>query len=154
MPTKRRDAKGRLARDPIAERFDTATADALRRAYAAFGQWIDIYVPPPAEAHIRAAAKLGINLDAPDEWDEPNRWVRACKRSIYRQLRLHGFASGFRPERTRMDRTGYAVAMEWDSSRGLVDLPNGSKAWHIRVILRPEGAAARRAAESRARDTP
>jgi hypothetical protein len=121
--------------DPISPWFDTSTPSDLRRAYRTIGRPVDMYLAVPTDQMRRAAANLGVNVDGPGG-KEPNRWVLAAKRSAYRMMRHHGYGSGYRADHERMDQSTFAMHLSWQTV-GLVDRPNGSKAWHIRITVEP-----------------
>ena len=133
-------------RDPLSEWFDAAARRYLERAYANRDSWTGIYLAPPSVAQRAAAARLGIwDLGARDRWGEV-RWVRAFKRSVYYQLKKHGWHDGPRWSETRVS-AWPAVALEWETGRRVLKSGWPSRRWAIRVRLHDGGVAAQRAAD-------
>lgn len=134
-----------LQRDRISVWFDQKSADLLRLGYAHFGEWVDAYLPPPTRAQRHSAARLGIDLDEPDPWGEPNRWVRAYKRSCYHVQLTYGQARELNTGRPRRGRR-YAAALKWQTL-GQVSRPNSTVLWwYFQISLMPGGQAAQDAA--------
>jgi hypothetical protein len=131
-------------RDPVSVWFDPAARQLLVRAYGQPGQWAAQYLAPPSR---RARAELflmGVDPFEVDRWGEI-RWVRAFKRSVYYQLRVHGYASGFRAAEERMS-PWPGKSLEWQTGRRVTKPGWPAARWAIRVRLHPTGASAHRAA--------
>ena len=135
-------------RDPLSEWFDSAARRLIQRAYDNRGQWTGVYLAPPSPLQRAAAARLGIwDLGERDRWGEV-RWVRAYKRSVYYQLKKHGWHDAPRWDDTRVS-AWPAVALEWETGRRVLKSGWPSRRWAIRVRLHDGGAAASRAARSK-----
>lgn len=135
-----------VRRDPLSEWFDTAARRLIRRAYANRGQWVGVYLAPPTVLQRAYAARLGIyDLYERDRWGE-QRWVRAYKRSVYYNLKKHGFSDAPRWDQTRVS-AWPAVALEWQTGKRVILKGWPTRRWAIRVRLHDGGSAARRAAE-------
>lgn len=135
-------------RDPLSEWFDTPARRLIRRAYANRGQWVGVYLAPPTITQRAYAARLGIyDLYERDRWGE-QRWVRAYKRSVYWQLKKHGYSDAFRPGEYRAS-PWPAVALEWQTGRRVTRANWPGRRWAIRVRLHDGGSAASRAARAK-----
>lgn len=135
-------------RDPLSEWFDPAARRLIRRAYARRGQWVGVYLAPPTLEQRARAAVLGVwDLYERDRWGE-QRWVRAYKRAVYWQLRMHGWHDGPRFAETRAS-PWPAVALEWQTGRRVTRANWAGRRWAIRVRLHDGGQAAARAAAAR-----
>ena len=130
-----------FARDPISSWLDVPAQRFLARAYADYGQWAYTWLPQPTRDQRAQAAMLGIILDAADEYGtEPNRWLRAFKRSARWNLRTYGYARELRPGRARLDTRHVLTCLIWDSTAGLVSRPPvGERRWQVRAKLYPNG---------------
>jgi hypothetical protein len=142
-----------FARDPLSARFDQSAQRFLIRAYADYGNWVYTWLPQPTQQQRAEAAAMGIDVYEPDEsGHEPNRWVRAFKRSARWNLGRYGYASELRPGQPRLGGGRVrGTLMIWDSSAGLVMRPPaGERKYQIRVRLYPNttnGITAPRAAD-------
>lgn len=135
-------------RDPLSEWFDTAARRLIRRAYNRRGQWVGVYLAPPTVLQRAYAARLGIyDLYERDRWGE-QRWVRAYKRSVYWNLKKHGFHDEPRWNQFRAS-AWPAVALEWQTGNRVQRAGWPTRRWAIRVRLHDGGSAARRAAEAK-----
>ena len=134
----------RATRDPLSVWFDPAARRLIRRAYDRRGQWTGVYLAPPTITQRAYAARIGIyDLYERDRWGE-QRWVRAYKRSVYYQLKKHGYADGPRWGEERL--SGWpAVALEWQTGQRVARANWAGRRWAIRVRLHPGGSAASRA---------
>jgi hypothetical protein len=135
-------------RDPLSVWFDPAARRLIRRAYARRGQWVGVYLAPPTIEQRARAATLGIwDLYERDRWGE-QRWVRAYKRAVYWQLRMHGWHDAPRFSETRASPWA-AVALEWQTGRRVTRANWAGRRWAIRVRLHDGGQAAARAAAAK-----
>jgi hypothetical protein len=81
-----------LARDPISEQFDPASARLLRRCYRNQGQWQGTYLRNPTAQWEIWGRRNGIRLLGPDtagRGQARTRWARAFVRSAYYQHRWY-----------------------------------------------------------------
>lgn len=131
-------------RDPVSEWFDEPAIALLRRAYAEPEEWAGQYLAPPSKRARATLALMGVDPYEVDRWGEV-RWVRAFKRSVFYQLRHHGYASGLRLD---ADRTSDwpGRALEWQTGRRVTKAGWPTARWAIRVRLHPSGSAAHSAA--------
>jgi hypothetical protein len=138
----------RATRDPLSVWFDPAARRLIRRAYNRRGQWTGVYLAPPSITQRAYAARLGIyDLYERDRWGE-QRWVRAYKRSVYYQLKKHGYADGPRWGEERL--SGWpAVALEWQTGQRVTRASWAGRRWAIRVKLHPGGSSASRAGKAK-----
>jgi hypothetical protein len=133
-------------RDPLSEWFDGAARNLISRAYDNRGQWTGVYLASPTPVQRAHAALLGVyDLNERDRWGE-RRWVRAYKRSVYYQLKRHGFADAPRWEQTRVS-VWPAVALEWETGQLIRKQGWPVRRRAIRVRLHDGGKAARRAVD-------
>ena len=138
----------RATRDPLSEWFDPAARRLIRRAYDRRGQWTGVYLAPPTITQRAYAARIGIyDLYERDRWGE-QRWVRAYKRSVYYQLKKHGYADGPRWGEERL--SGWpAVALEWQTGQRVARANWTGRRWAIRVKLHPGGSSASKAGKAK-----
>ena len=135
-------------RDPLSEWFDPAARKLITRAYAQRGQWVGVYLAPPTPLQRAHAARLGIyNLTERDRWGE-QRWVRAFKRSVYYQLKKHGWSDAPRWDDVRSS-PWPGVALEWETGKRVLKAGWPSRRWAIRVRIHQGGAAARKAVQAK-----
>ena len=131
-------------RDPVSKWFDASAVDFLARAYRDQGQWVSQYLAPPSRRARGALAVMGEDWQARDRWGEV-RWVRAFKRSVYYQLRVHGYAGELRLGESRVS-PWPGMSLEWETGRRVTKPGWPQARWAIRIRLHPTGAAANRAA--------
>jgi hypothetical protein len=138
----------RATRDPLSVWFDPAARRLIRRAYDRRGQWTGVYLAPPTITQRAYAARIGIyDLYERDRWGE-QRWVRAYKRSVYYQLKKHGYADGPRWGEERL--SGWpAVALEWQTGQRVARANWTGRRWAIRVKLHPGGSSASKAGKAK-----
>jgi hypothetical protein len=135
-------------RDPLSKWFDSAARRLIRRAYNNRGNWVGVYLAPPTITQRAYAARLGIyNLYERDRWGE-QRWVRAYKRSVYYQLKKHGWADAPRWSEVR-ESPWPAVALEWQTGQRVLRSGWPARRWAIRVRLHDGGSAASRAGRAK-----
>jgi hypothetical protein len=135
-------------RDPLSEWFDPAARRLLERAYANRGQWTGVYLAPPTPLQRAHAARMGFyDLYERDRWGE-QRWVRAFKRSVYYQLKKHGWHDA--PRWNEVRASGWpAVSLQWETGRRVLRSGGPSRRWAIRVKVDQGGSAAARAARAK-----
>jgi hypothetical protein len=135
-------------RDPLSEWFDPAARRLITRAYGRRGEWTGVFLAPPSITQRAYAARIGIyDLYERDRWGE-QRWVRAFKRSVYYQLKKHGYAEAPRWGETRI--SGWpAVALEWETGQRVMRAGWPQRRWAIRVRLHDGGSAASRAGRAK-----
>jgi hypothetical protein len=129
-----------FTRDPLSAGFDASAQRFLIRAYADYGNWVYDWLPQPTDRQRAEAAAIGEDLYAPDpSGHEPNRWVRAFKRSARWNLGQYGYATELRPgDRRTCGGRVRGTLMIWDSSAGLVSRPPlGERRYQIRIKLYP-----------------
>src|SRR3984957_8504373 len=127
-------------RDPLSEWFDPAARRLIERAYANRGQWTGVYLAPPTPLQRAHAARMGFyDLGERDRWGE-QRWGRAFKRSVYYQLKKHGWHDGPRWTETRA--SGWpGVSLQWETGRRGLKSGGPARRWGIRGEGGAGGAA-------------
>lgn len=139
-------------RDPLSVWFDPAARRLLERAYRNRGQWTGVFLGPPTLDQRARAARLGIyDLGERDRWGE-QRWVRAFKRSVYYQLKKHGWADGLRWDEVRVSQWP-GVSLEWETGQRVYRAGWAARRWAIRVCVHDSGSAAVRAAKRKVADS-
>ena len=135
-------------RDPLSEWFDPAARRLIERAYANRGQWTGVYLAPPTPLQRAHASRMGFyDLAERDRWGE-QRWVRAFKRSVYYQLKKHGWHDAPRWTETRA--SGWpGVSLQWETGQRVLKRGWPSRRWAIRVKVDAGGSAAARAARAK-----
>jgi hypothetical protein len=131
-------------RDPVSEWFDAPSRALLHRVYARQGEWVGQYLAPPSARARARLALLGIDPWERDRWGEV-RWVRAFKRSVYFNLKKHGYADGMHYGRERLS-DWPTKSLEWQTGARVRKQGWPQARWAIRLRLHPTGASAHRAA--------
>lgn len=131
-------------RDPVSVWFDPAALQLLERAYRAPGEWTGQYLAPPSVRARRRLALMGTDPLERDRWGEI-RWVRAYKRAVYYNLRVHGYSTGIREHQERVA-VWPVKSLEWQTGRRVLKAGWPSARWAIRIRLHPTGRSANRAA--------
>lgn len=132
-----------LQRDPVSVLFDRGARSLLDRAYARPGQYVGTRITGPSPGQVAYFAAQGINVLGRDELGR-DRWAAGFVRALYHQHKWHRTGRGWGARRM-VPNDARAIQYELGRQlRALGIIPAGRA---VRIISRPGGAAADRAAQ-------
>lgn len=135
-------------RDPLSVLFDQPAREFLQRAYAARGEWVGQYLPPPGVRGRAWAAFYGIDPWAVDRWGEV-RWVRAFERAVFWQAKYYGGTRGLRQTPNVASgggdsHWGAPIRVEWETGARVLRPGWPQRRWAVRIRIHPRSAKTER----------